>query len=160
MYYDHYIRAFRANKGNATYFGQHPPITHLSHVTAKKNALIRDGYRCVITGEYDICSVNEIRELHEKLTSDPSLRTGPTECAHIFAESTNSSIDPESAKRDYAATMWTIMCRFGHETLTDDLNGPKVHRLQHVMTMVPAGVALPFRPINDLARCNEGREQV
>ena len=81
--------------------------------------------------------MDEIRELQEKLNSDSSLRMESTDCAHIFAESTNSSIDPQSAKRDYAATMWAVMCRFGHDTLPDDLNGPKVHRLENVMTMVP-----------------------
>ena len=36
--------------------------------------------------------MREIRELEEKLISDISLWTGPTQCAHIFAESANSSV--------------------------------------------------------------------
>jgi len=107
-----------------------------SHVEAKKNALIRDGYRCVVTRKYDTRSVKEIRELKDIVLSDPSLRTEATQCAHIFAESTNSSIEPGSAKRNYAATMWAVMCRFGFEELPAELNGSKVHRLENVMTLV------------------------
>lgn len=86
-----------------------------SHSTAKKNvgrvfffqesslirtdqALIRDGYRCVVTGKYDTRSVLEIRELKEMFESDPSLKMERTQCAHIFAESTNMDIEPGSEK--------------------------------------------------------------
>ena len=34
--------------------------------------------------------------------------------------------------------MWELMRRFGYETLPDDLTGPKVHRLENVMTMDPS----------------------
>jgi hypothetical protein len=33
--------------------------------------------------------------------------------------------------------MWAVMHRFGHENLPDELNGPKIHRLENVMTLVP-----------------------
>lgn len=128
---------------------------HESSLTDTCQALIRDGYRCIVTGKYDARSVREIQELNDLILSDPSLRREPTQCAHIFAESTNSSIEPGSAKvwplftfpswllitgihlqRNYAAGMWTVMSRFGHEELPDELNGPNVHRLENVMTLV------------------------
>jgi hypothetical protein len=31
--------------------------------------------------------------------------------------------------------MWAVMARFGYTTLPEDLNGPKVHRLENVMTL-------------------------
>jgi len=31
--------------------------------------------------------------------------------------------------------MWAVMKRFGYDTLPDDLNGLKVHRLENVMTL-------------------------
>jgi len=152
MYYNHYIRAFRANKGRTPIPTNHASRLSFdtiadmindtlveapqSHAYAKKNALIRDGYRCVVTGKYDAGSYYEIRELEDKVRADSSLRVGATECAHIFAESTNSSIELGSAKREYAATMWAVMNRFGHEELPDELNGSKVHRLENVITMV------------------------
>jgi len=61
-------------------------------------ALIRDGYRCVMTGRYDDYCATEIQELDDLILSDPSLRTERTQCAHIFAESTDKSIEPGSAK--------------------------------------------------------------
>jgi hypothetical protein len=61
-------------------------------------ALIHDGYRCVVTGKYDWNSVETIRELGERFGPDPNVDTTFTHCAHIFAESTNSSIEPGSAK--------------------------------------------------------------
>jgi len=176
MYYDHYIRAFRANKGRIPTPSNHasrPSFDKVadmikaalveapqSHADAKKNvslvlsfhvsslidtsqALIRDGYRCVVTGKYDMRSVMKIQELEDIVFLDPSATSEATQCAHIFAESTNSSIDPGLAKRDYAATMWAVMRRFGHEELPAELNGSKVHRLENVMTLVP-GFHLKF----------------
>ncbi|KAF8900272.1 hypothetical protein CPB84DRAFT_1815431 [Gymnopilus junonius] len=155
MYYDHYIRACASsNKANIPTPSNHasrPSFDRIqdmvnatlqeapqSHTQAKKYvclALMRDGYRCVVTGKYDTRSVKMIRELKEMVDLDPSARRESTQCAHIFSESTNSSIEPGSAK--YAATMWAVMHRFGYEELPDELNGSKVHRLENVMTLVP-----------------------
>ncbi|KJA16259.1 hypothetical protein HYPSUDRAFT_147992, partial [Hypholoma sublateritium FD-334 SS-4] len=153
MCYDHYIRAFRANRGCAPTPSNHASRAAFdtiadmindtivdapqSHANAKQNALIRDGYRCVVTGKYDWPSVMEIRELEEKVRSDFSLRIEATECVHIFAESANLDIGPASAKRDHSATLWAVMHRFGHDELPEALNGTKVHRLENVMTLVP-----------------------
>ncbi|KAF8147267.1 hypothetical protein B0H34DRAFT_785840 [Crassisporium funariophilum] len=153
MYYDHYLRTFRANKGRTPTPSNHASrpsfdtVAHMindtlddapqSHSTAKKHALIRDRYRCVVTGTYDIRSILDIRELKETFGKDRSVKTDGTQCAHIFSESTNSDIEPGSEKRDYAATMWAVMSRFGCPGLPDELNGSKVHRLENVMTVVP-----------------------
>jgi len=61
-------------------------------------ALICDGYRCVVTKKYDETSVSQIQELEERVTSDPSAGTEPMQCAHIFSESTNYKIEPGSDK--------------------------------------------------------------
>ena len=133
---------------------------HEFSLTPTDQALFRDGYRCVVTGKYDMSSVLVIKELREKLNADRSLKTDGTQCAHIFAESTNQDIDLGSSKvrpclsawflmiifcieRDYAATMWAVMVRFGYTQLPDDLNGSNVHRLENVMTVVP-GFHLAF----------------
>ena len=47
-------------------------------------ALIRDGYRCVVTKSYDIASVMKIRELKQTVDSDPSAQGDSTHCAHIL----------------------------------------------------------------------------
>ena len=66
-------------------------VAHLIH---PGQALIRDGYRCVVTKRYDLTSVLQIRELNEMVDSDPSAQGDSTYCAHIFSESTNSNIEP------------------------------------------------------------------
>ncbi|KAF8872013.1 hypothetical protein CPB84DRAFT_1899544 [Gymnopilus junonius] len=153
MYFDHYIRAFRANKGPIPTPSNHaswPSFNMISDMindtlieapqshadTKKLVALIRNGYHCIVTGKYDVNSVIIVWELRERITQDSSLQREVTECAHIFAESTNLSIEPGTPKQDYASSMWAVMCQFGYEELPDDLNGSKVHRLENVMTVV------------------------
>jgi len=67
--------------------------------------------------------------------SDPDAVPGNTECAHILSEFTNMIVEDGFANRHNAATMSAIMCQFGYPTLPAELNGPKVHRLENVMTM-------------------------
>ena len=86
---------------------------HEFSLTPTDQALFRDGYRCVITGKYDISSVMVIKELEEKLNADRSLKTDGTQCAHIFAESTNKDIETGSHKVcPYVSTRFliTIFC--------------------------------------------------
>ncbi|KAF8803108.1 hypothetical protein BYT27DRAFT_6743825 [Phlegmacium glaucopus] len=153
MYFDHYI------KGRILTPSNHPSCLSFdtvadmlndtledapqSHSTAKKHAPFRNEYRCVVTGKYDISSVLLIKELRDKLNADRSLKTDGTQCAHIFAESTNQDIEPGSHKPDYAVTMWAVMVRFGYTQLPDDLAGSNVHRLENAMTVVP-GFHLAF----------------
>ena len=67
-------------------------------LTPTYQALFRDGYRCVVTGKYDMTSVLLIKELREKANADRSLKTDGTQCAHIFSESTNQGIELGSPK--------------------------------------------------------------
>jgi hypothetical protein len=71
------------------------PTAYLIHT---EQALIRDGYRCVVTKKYDMTSVLQIRGLNEMVSSDPNARGDPTHCAHIFSESTNLNFEPGSDK--------------------------------------------------------------
>ncbi|KAF5310633.1 hypothetical protein D9619_008090 [Psilocybe cf. subviscida] len=109
----------------------------LSHTTAKKNALARDGFRCVVSAKYDLASIQENSELKKKYLSGelPFKDVTHTQCAHIFSESTNVGIEPESDKLDWASSMWAVMTRFGYTSLPDDLNGPNIHRLENIMTL-------------------------
>ncbi|RXW12255.1 hypothetical protein EST38_g13597 [Candolleomyces aberdarensis] len=121
----------------------------LSHSTAKKRvlssripipgtllilhqALVRDGYRCVITGAYDFPSIDKCPELMEEAGPDASCAF--TELCHIFSASTSVSLE-NGDKRTYAATAYTIAESFGYTTIQQDLNGEKIHRLENVMTM-------------------------
>ena len=57
-------------------------------------AIIRDGFRCVISGQYDVTSVQRSKELELRLRrdADASACQCYSECAHIFLESTNAKI--------------------------------------------------------------------
>ncbi|KAF8349171.1 hypothetical protein F5887DRAFT_1243450, partial [Amanita rubescens] len=85
------------------------------HETAKRKALVRDRFRCVISGRYDRESVNRSRELDET----PGIKVVGTECAHILSESTNTA----------------VLSRFCSREIMKELKGHKVHRLENVMTM-------------------------
>ncbi|KAK2462571.1 hypothetical protein APHAL10511_005414 [Amanita phalloides] len=95
-------------------------------------ALVRDGFRCVISGRYDRESVRRSRVLDET----PEIEVTETECAHILSESTNVGIGEGSSKTDYAPSAWAVLSRFGsREILPKELNGRMVHRLENVITM-------------------------
>ncbi|TFK31757.1 hypothetical protein BDQ12DRAFT_707890 [Crucibulum laeve] len=153
-YYNFYIKAFRSNKGRTPAPSSHPSRRSFdnlkdiiggtlveapqSHVNAKANALIRDNFRCVVTRRYDDNSVRQNKELEEIYKSDPHSMTAETQCAHIFAESTNANIAPGSDKRDCATGVLAVLKRFGFTKIEEDLNGRNVHRLENVMTLEPS----------------------
>jgi len=113
---------------------------HKSSLVDTSQALIRDGYRCVVTGKYDVRSVMKIRELEDTVLSDPSARSEGTRCVHIFAESNNSSIEPGSAKVCpsvtfllYSKQRLSILCCHnvgGHASLWPRKSSCRIERLQ------------------------------
>ncbi|KAI6156292.1 hypothetical protein EDD17DRAFT_1704602 [Pisolithus thermaeus] len=104
-----------------------------NHKTAKKLALIRDGFQCVVTKVYDdrIASSNKTLE-QAVIDGAPK---GITQCAHIFPESINNKIESGSNKENYAATVWAVLDRLGYRNPRQDLDGASIHRLDNVMTM-------------------------
>lgn len=54
-------------------------------------ALVRDNFRCIVTGKYDDASVDKNRELEEEVVKFRA-PTCHTQCAHIFPQSTNMGI--------------------------------------------------------------------
>ncbi|EGO01682.1 hypothetical protein SERLA73DRAFT_70852 [Serpula lacrymans var. lacrymans S7.3] len=153
MYYDHYLRAFKRTKGHTPI-----PSSHVSrpsfdtckamifdmlveapqaHQDAKKNALIRDGSCCVVTGNYERSMVENNQEL-EKMADDEGKGLIVTNCAHIFAESTNLNISGDQKggiRHHHAASMWAVMDRFGYSQIPFDLNGSNIHRLENILTL-------------------------
>ena len=59
-------------------------------------ALVRDGFRCVVSGKYDANSVRDNKELELELEHEPGRAVSATECAHILPESTNANISGSS----------------------------------------------------------------
>ncbi|KAI6018913.1 hypothetical protein BKA83DRAFT_4308884 [Pisolithus microcarpus] len=107
-------------------------VDNLNHETAKKLALIRDGFQCVVTKVYDLCTVQNNRAL-QQVTMDGA-PVGVTQYAHIFPESINANTASDS-NEDYAASVWAVLDCFGYRNLRQELDGASIHRLENVMTM-------------------------
>ncbi|KAJ3794296.1 hypothetical protein GGU11DRAFT_690093, partial [Lentinula aff. detonsa] len=91
-------------------------------------ALIRDRYRCTITGIYD-------RGAPESILSQTMRETQPTgylECAHIVPDSTYFDVD-QTKKKAYSASVLAVLKRFGYDV--ELINGNKVHSLFNIMTL-------------------------
>ncbi|KIM35294.1 hypothetical protein M413DRAFT_32599 [Hebeloma cylindrosporum] len=152
VYYDQFIRAFRANRNpNQTYFAS-PAVfdtsdsdiadgsldeAQQSHASATQKALLRDGYRCVVTQIHDSNSIirHKIPQAIQSFDADPDQKLVFTYGTHIIAKSSNGNIGNDEDKRNYEGTMWAVMERFGYDTLPEELNGSKIHRLENVMTL-------------------------
>ncbi|KAJ3782032.1 hypothetical protein GGU10DRAFT_276343, partial [Lentinula aff. detonsa] len=91
-------------------------------------ALIRDRYRCTITGIYD-------RGAPESIVSQTMRETQPTghlEGAHIVPDSTYFDVD-QTKKKAYSASVLAVLKRFGYDV--ELINGNKVHSLFNIMTL-------------------------
>ncbi|KAI6012947.1 hypothetical protein PISMIDRAFT_19565 [Pisolithus microcarpus 441] len=152
-FYVYFVKLFTYKKGRTPMPSSHPSRLSVddlvakvedelkdapqNHQKAKKLALIRDGFQCVVTKVYDRRTMYDNRTLQQAVLDGADAKC--TECAHIFPESISSEITPEN----YAATVWAVLDRFGYRNLRQDLNGARIHRLENVMTM-EAGVRLDF----------------
>ena len=63
-------------------------------------ALVRDGFRCIVTGNYDFHLLEQCTEVKQEVTEDSYARVTSTECVYIFPQSvaTVSGVDDENAK--------------------------------------------------------------
>ncbi|KAF8530302.1 hypothetical protein BU17DRAFT_35692 [Hysterangium stoloniferum] len=152
MYFNHYILCFRKYKGRTPTPSEHPSRPSFdalkqmiqcelkeppkNHSVAKNLALLRDGYRCMITGNYDLNSITENEELRKLVTQSCGIVVRNTQCAHIFPSPTNANTsDRGGHEGKYAATIWTIMDRFGYRGLFREFNDADIHRLDNIMTL-------------------------
>ncbi|KZP08743.1 hypothetical protein FIBSPDRAFT_964551 [Athelia psychrophila] len=157
LYVTHFIGCFRSEKGR-TPAPSSPPspsfdivsdtILHelleapQNHQTAKRLALIRDDYRCVISGRVDMTTYKTNPEVKAawdvRFAQGHIPGMGTTHCAHIIPESLNHNISGENeggVKHQYAASVWAVMDRFGEVCGIEELNGPDIHCMENVMTM-------------------------
>ncbi|KZT06607.1 uncharacterized protein LAESUDRAFT_725698 [Laetiporus sulphureus 93-53] len=148
FYLQHFIRPFRKTKGPTPVPSSHPSrpsfdrlqesikevLQHSpqDHKTAKSSALIRDDFRCMVTGAVDRASARKYKKVAEQAVGKRILKT---ECCHIFPESTNNLDGKVSDKVDYAAGVWTVLDMFGYREIREELEGSKIHRLENIMTL-------------------------
>ncbi|KAJ7195047.1 hypothetical protein GGX14DRAFT_537304 [Mycena pura] len=146
LYYrDQLIRVFRSNGGPIPKQSEHPSRPSLDVVrgriiaenktpttagSARKNALLRDGYRCMLTGQYDFDSAKLYPELNGRATAD-GVSKAVTQCAHIFSETAQEG----EHKTDYASSAMAILRVFGLDAKAESLVGNNVHKHFNILTM-------------------------
>ncbi|KAG6381503.1 hypothetical protein JVT61DRAFT_85 [Boletus reticuloceps] len=102
----------------------------------RQDALHRDGYRCIASGNID----------YESALANPSLRElegdmESTETAHIFPQSLNRHIKKHhnqelaGQKLNYLGSVFAILDMFGHSVLSEELGGRGIHCLENVLTL-------------------------
>lgn len=87
---------YSAAKVNVSLFSIFFTIWKLSLIPCYQ-ALFRDHFRCVITGKYDETSFMKIAEVRNRVIAEDA-NTVPTQCLHIFSQSTNFNIEPGTEK--------------------------------------------------------------
>jgi len=144
-YRNHLIRVFRSNSGprpSASSHASRPSFDQMklemikrmqkadkSKSDVKSAALFRDGYRCMITGAYDLGSCVKFPEI--LALSKVGVGSVSTECAHLFSESAQDGDKPS----EYAGTAFTMLKMFGLEHEVEKLLGGRVNTLSNVLTL-------------------------
>ncbi|KAG6826820.1 hypothetical protein H0H92_014290 [Tricholoma furcatifolium] len=105
---------------------QNAPQTRSS---ARRQALLRDGFKCALSGLYDEKSIAEIPELAVAQRAEGDGITVYTQVAHILSESA------QDGDKGYAATVFAMLQMFGLEEIAKKLVGSDVNGLHNVITM-------------------------
>ncbi|KAG8734176.1 hypothetical protein FRC10_011922 [Ceratobasidium sp. 414] len=94
-----------------------------NHGSARKRALVRDNYRCMLSGAVDSSSFKASTQLQ----NTPGINVVPTECTHILPQYLGQELgDPFRASTH-------ISC-FG-DVRAAELNGPEMHNLRNILTL-------------------------
>ncbi|KAJ6597187.1 hypothetical protein DFH09DRAFT_1023840 [Mycena vulgaris] len=146
FYRNHLMRVFRSDGGPVSVVSEHPSPPSLDQVRvqvvvdmanapktkldAKKHALVRDGYRCTLTGDYDFDSCMKHPELLAKAraTGQALFATG---AAYIFSELAQD----DDKGPEYAASALAILKMFGLGDVVDDFLGDNVNNPSNIFTM-------------------------
>jgi len=76
----------------------------------KLKALLRDGYRCMITHRCDLLSLlKKVPDAVEFVEANPSAGSGRTELAHIFPPSTNKNMGEPEEDTDKACAIVKLL---------------------------------------------------
>ncbi|KAK7063794.1 hypothetical protein R3P38DRAFT_3301484 [Favolaschia claudopus] len=157
FYRNHLMRVFRSNGGPVPIVSEHPSPPSFEKVRqdvmaktpttsshARKNALFRDGFRCMTTGAFDVESCILYPELRNHADMLGAPRT-TVECAHIFSETAQIGKN----KEDYATSAIAILQMFGVNSNdpnpkpqnipdVESLLGGNVNNYYNILTMTEA----------------------
>ncbi|RPD53322.1 hypothetical protein L227DRAFT_581433 [Lentinus tigrinus ALCF2SS1-6] len=96
--------------------------------TARKQALLRDDFRCIIT------RVPDIRFISFPLPPGTP-RPDYTECCHIFPALSGINAEDAVGDEQWIVSVWELLDRIGYGGLQKELSGANVNRLDNVMTL-------------------------
>ncbi|KAF7356433.1 HNH endonuclease [Mycena venus] len=104
------------------------------HKTAKKHALVRDGFKCLLSGKYDLDQTLKSSQLTAKAKTELSV-VSATNCAHIFPVSLNPS---KASLTDHSANVWQVLKMLGGlgTEFVDSLNGAGINQLGNILTLL------------------------
>ncbi|KAB5588025.1 HNH endonuclease [Ceratobasidium theobromae] len=104
-----------------------------SHNKAKEQALIRDNYRCMLSGTIDSRSLQTTPALRTEILSNPLLNAGPTQCCHILPQYITQHLTMGESKQIPPAVA-LVLRQFGG-VMPDELRGEGMHHLRNIMTL-------------------------
>jgi len=120
------------------------------HRVTVSQALVRDGYRCCLSGCYDYESARAWPAVNA-MAKETQSKLAQTECCYIFSEGALQSVSKGEGQargagfsqgpiltiqqKDHAATAFAILETFGLQHLVDRLTGNGVHSLENIITM-------------------------
>ncbi|KAF8810417.1 hypothetical protein BYT27DRAFT_7209416 [Phlegmacium glaucopus] len=125
--------------------------------TAHLQALLRDGYKCAISGIYDMQSCLDIEEINTACDALDIPKFIGTEVTHIFSESA------QDGDKDYAATVFAILELFDLGKKAEALYGGEVNGLHNAMNkklMLPDQDLIAIHAVANLSGAAEQVNQI
>lgn len=128
--------------------------TPASHEEAKSQALIRDGYRCILSGVVDLNCFDTIPSLPAEVLNEGRIVL-PTECAYILPSYVDKGIQSDGVQ-EFTSGVWSIVQLFGGIS-PEEFNGSGIHHLGNTMTLC-VGLSGLFETLNIWLEPIEGTE--
>ncbi|KAH6892759.1 hypothetical protein BKA70DRAFT_1162059 [Coprinopsis sp. MPI-PUGE-AT-0042] len=98
-----------------------------NHLTAKRAAMERDGFKCLFKGAFDRWYIGYL-DREKKPIPPQHMTCERTYAVHIFP---SLSLSCDARKPEWADTVY----KFAHIDVFEELNGPKGHNLGNVLTL-------------------------
>ncbi|CUA72626.1 hypothetical protein RSOLAG22IIIB_10196 [Rhizoctonia solani] len=118
-------------------------VAPTNYLEAKKQALVRDNYRCMVSGVVDMEAVEILPWLEGELAAKQET-IGCTECCYIFPK-LEGYPDIEDSGFLHSSSLYTLAPLFGG-TDESGLTGTGIHDLRNTLTL-DAGICSAFRDL-------------
>ncbi|EJD42542.1 hypothetical protein AURDEDRAFT_21107, partial [Auricularia subglabra TFB-10046 SS5] len=102
-------------------------------------ALVREGFRCILTGRHDLRSSLKNDKLRQRANAGSPSGIVPTGCCYISSQATVQSVSRaigSDEKPQYASSILAVMTLFGLDELAQEIASQnEVHDLPNIMIM-------------------------